>query len=56
MWENKLFCAARTGRYADAMAAQKRVVELRKKRKGATMDWMILEKMTVAIIGSALHE
>ena len=55
VWENKLFCAARTGRYADAMAAQKRVVELRKKRKGATMDWMILEKMTVAIIGSALY-
>ena len=56
VWENKLFCAARTKRYAEAIAAQKRVVELRKRRKTVAMDWMVLEKITGAVLASVLFQ
>ena len=55
VWENKLFCSARTGRYAEAISSQRRVVELRRNRKGHPMDWMVLRKMTAGIIASEMQ-
>jgi len=55
VWENKMFCSARTKRYAEAINAQKRVVELRRNRKTVPLDWLVLEKMTHAIVESVVR-
>ena len=46
VWENKLFAAARTGRYADAILSQRRVVDLRGKRKDHKMNWRVATIVT----------
>ena len=52
VWENVLFAAARTCRYAEAIQAQRRVVELRLSRKDHPMRFEVLAKVVEAVTES----
>eukprot|EP00946_MAST-07B_sp_MAST-7B-sp1_P003809 g3809.t1 len=52
VWENKLFAAARTQRLAEAILAQRRVVDLRGKRKDHKMNWRVATIITNVVVES----
>eukprot|EP00946_MAST-07B_sp_MAST-7B-sp1_P001144 g1144.t1 len=52
VWENKLFAAARTQRIAEAILAQRRVVDLRGKRKDHKMNWRVATIITNVVVES----
>lgn len=52
VWENKLLAAARTQRLAEAILAQRRVVDLRGKRKDHKMNWRVATVLTNVVTGS----
>ena len=52
VWENKLLAAARTQRLAEAILAQRRVVDLRGKRKDHKMNWRVATVLTNVVTES----